>query len=261
MPLLIHADTLVGLKHWLMTFGMLELIPLIQSGSKKPIPHQALDDITAEAKTSLHVEFDGSSDSEESGSDSSVSSDQPSDWDEIMEDLATEVECLLVLDPIIRCPAPDIRTRRIHGKGKTAVDWEPHLSYSDKISNRFPNAPGKLVDRMARANWERFLRTKAAREKNMAAAEEQATGAAAAVAAGVQLENSLTEPTSKFNDSGVGTSIHAGSGYAETMMSYQASGRESVRIPPLSEDAKQGKPFDCVACGRQLTITNNSAWK
>lgn len=244
------------------------MIPLSHSESKPPISHQGLDDVTTEAKTSLHVDFDGSSDSEDSGSESSSSSDRANDWDEIQEDLATEVECLLVLDPIIRCPAPDIRKRRgNHGKEKIAIDWQPHQSYSDKITNRFPDAAAELVDRLARANWERFLKTKTAREENIAAAEEDAKAAEVAVAVvgaevGVQLEHALTDPvSSKFNDSGVGSSIRTDTSYAETIMSYQAQGRESVRVPPLPEGARQGKPFDCVACGRQLRIKNNSAWK
>lgn len=240
-------------------------MPLTCSEFKTTIHHQTLDDITAEAKTSLHVDFDGSSDSDGSGSDSSTSSNQASDWDEILEDFATEVECLLVLDPIIRCPAPDIRRRRGNrGKEKMAIDWEPHLSYSDKITNRFPNAPAKLVDRLARANWQRFLKTKTAREENIAAADKErvAEPTIAMLTPDAQLELALTELiSSKFNDSGVGTSVRTGSTYADTIMSYQAQGRESVRVPPLPEGAKQGEPFDCVACGRQLRITNNSAWK
>jgi hypothetical protein len=150
-----------------------------------------------------------------------------------------------------------------------SIDWQPHQSYSDKITNRFPEATSELVDRLARGNWERFLKTKTAREENMAAAAEEPKAAELAVVvagagagAGVQPEHALTEPvSSKFNDSGVGTSVRTGSSSADTVMSYQAQGRESVRVPPLPEGAKQGKPFDCVACGRQLMITNNSAWK
>lgn len=69
---------------------------------------------------------------------------------------------------------------------------------------------------------------------------------------------------SKFHDSGVGTSLGASLAptvsYAETTMSYNHDG-QSVRIPPLSKEAKSGLPFTCVACGRTVVITNNSGWK
>ncbi|RKK62106.1 hypothetical protein BFJ69_g17053 [Fusarium oxysporum] len=51
------------------------------------------------------------------------------------------------------------------------------------------------------------------------------------------------------------------SSYAETVMTYSGSGGQKTRIPPLSDEAKQGKSFPCVACGKVVRITNNSAWK
>lgn len=241
------------------------MIPLVSG--KNSISCQTLDDMTAEAKTALHVDLAGSSDGEDSDgedseSDSSSSSESSSSWDDILEDLATDVQCLIDLDQIIECPAPEAQ-KRGSGKGRMAPDWEPHLSYSDKIANRFPDAAASLVDRLARANWERFQRTNAAREMNIAAVkdEDQPATEAVVVTGAIQRAQSHAETVSKFNDSGLGDSVRTGSTYADTVMSYQAQGRDSVRIPPLPEGAKQGKPFDCVACSRQLIITNNAAWK
>lgn len=248
---------------------MEELIPQVDTAQS--ISHQTLDDIIAEAKTSLHVDFDSSSDSEESESDSSTFTDSEINWDDAIEDLKTDVQCLIELDLIIRYPAPDFHKRySSHGKKKMAPHWEPHLSYSDKIANRFPDAALSLVDWLARANWERFKKTNAIREENIAAAavtggegplligEAAVAADATGSARGAQ---TYVASGSKFHDSGLGDSIRAGGGYADTIMSYQAKGRESVRIPSLPQGAKEGKPFDCVACGRRLVITNNSTWK
>lgn len=252
------------------------MIPLVDI-AEDIISHQTLDDITAEARTSLHIDLDGSSDGDDSGSDSSSTFGDSSDnWGDMMDDLTTDVQCLIDLDLMIQSPIFDSLLRGCggHGKDKMAPDWEPHLSYSDKIVNRFPAAAAGLVNRLARANWERFQKTNASREKNIAVAaaaavndaEEQpiVQGIISAVVVtdgGSQIAESQTEPVSKFHDSGLGDSVRTGSTYADTIMSYQARGRESVRIPPLPEGAKQGNPFNCVACGRLMVIMNNSDWK
>ena len=44
-------------------------------------------------------------------------------------------------------------------------------------------------------------------------------------------------------------------------MSYGHSDSQSIYIPPLPEGAKEGVPFECLACGHQQVITNSSAWK
>lgn len=245
---------------------LLGVIPLVTSG-KKSIIHQTLDDITAEAKTVLHIDLEGSSDGEDSESDLSFESQSDDGWDDILEDLATDVQCLIDLDSLIQCPAPEIKERRGgRGKAKVAPDWEPYRPYSDMIAHRFPEAAVSLVDRLARANWERFQRTNAVREENIAAAAAgQAQATAAAVAAAVIVSGTRAQSSaatvSKFNDSGLGDSVRTGSTYADTVMSYRAQGQESVRVPPLPDGAKQGEPFNCIACSQQVTITNNSAWK
>jgi hypothetical protein len=106
------------------------------------------------------------------------------------------------------------------------------------------------------------MKSRAEREQNQATKNEQQCPKQPAVEA----EEAATvlapsELVSKFHDSGVGTSVQTGSLYAETVMTYRRQGTHSVRIPPLSEEAKHGKPFDCLACGKEVTIRSNSAWK
>lgn len=199
----------------------------------------------------MHEGYQDGSDFDDSDSDSSSVS-LSSDWDEIAEDIWTDVQCLHDLDPLIRFPAPDI-IQPSRDTQQEPVEWQPHIAYTDRIKFRFPDADPSLVDRLARANLERFQKGKADRRKN------QSAGIKSDEVAGTIAE--YTEPLSKFNDSGIGTSINTGSAYAETVMSYRQEGGESVKIPPLSKEAKQGKPFECVACGRKLVITNSSVWK
>lgn len=207
----------------------------------------------------MHECYQDASNSDDSDSGCSSIS-LSSEWDEIAEDIWTDVQCLLDLDPLIKHPAPDL-ARAPQLLQLTPSEWKPHVAYIDRIRSRFPKADPTLVDRLGRANWERFLKGNADREKNQKAEVEPAPEEQQA---GVDVAGTVahyTEPVSKFHDSGLGTSINTGSAYAETLMSYRQEGGESVKIPPLPKEAKQGNPFECVACGGKLVITNSSAWK
>lgn len=68
---------------------------------------------------------------------------------------------------------------------------------------------------------------------------------------------------SEFLDSGLGISLPAPTSYAETMISFMTSisGGKRIQIPLLPEEAKIGLKFECMACGKQVKITNNSEWR
>ncbi|KEY74960.1 hypothetical protein S7711_01308 [Stachybotrys chartarum IBT 7711] len=228
------------------------VLPLSNLGQveEMTISYSGLVSITTDASKEVLQDADGDSGDESASDSSSVLF--LDDWSEIAEDLSTDVQCILDLDPIIDCPAPD-QARSNTTRDRGTIQWQPHISYSDKIKNRFPKAEASLVERLAQANWDRFLRTKASRENYLAAqkcAEKE-----------VEMRGPLTEPVSKFHDSGLGTTAYSGTSYAETVMSYRANERDSIRIPPLPDGAKEGKKFDCLACGRRLIIKSNSAWK
>ncbi|KAF6784170.1 hypothetical protein CSOJ01_15786 [Colletotrichum sojae] len=214
-----------------------------------------LQSLTATARFTLQEGRQGS-DSEDSDSyASSVSeeSDMDVDWAEIADDLRTDIECLMDLEPLIKTPFIRPQSQnRVENSMPQPESWTPEKMYSDRIGHRFPKAQLDLVARLARANWHRFQRIQSEKERSVAAKKELAerevyVGPAATVV-------SSSEPASFFHDSGLGTSVATGSSYAQTTMSYQ-------QIPPLPMDAKKGVPFDCLSCGREVRITNNSDWK
>ena len=220
----------------------------------------------------------GSADSEsetdsDSDDDSTVSSTfYGQGLDEIARDLQTDTQCLMDLEPLIKAAVPDHQ----HGNAtelnsNTALkfsdslyhDWSPHLVFGDRVSRRFPQASAELVTRLAKANLERFLRTKSEREANCLARERAQMGLGDA-GEGQPCGTAQSEMGTKFHDSGIGTSIATPSSYAETVMSYGQKGNgdeKTLKIPPLPDDAKGGQKFECVACGNLVTITSNSAWK
>ncbi|KAL7800166.1 hypothetical protein V8C37DRAFT_364329 [Trichoderma ceciliae] len=172
---------------------------------------------------------------------------------EIAEDLRTDTCVLSGLDPLLKCPIFDLQLEdTVESYALSA--WSPEKLFADKIENRFPGADAPLASHLGKTNYERYLRCQAARdahesEEALPVTDQEGQGFTGTVIA-----------KSKFHDSGIGTSLGLTSSYAETIMSYNHEG-QSVRIPPLPKEAKEGLPFTCIACGRTVVITNNSAWK
>lgn len=185
-----------------------------------------------------HVADDSSSDSESEYSTVDVH--------ELAEDLKTDVDCLIELDQMIRDPATDPEPEMTEADVSLS-SWAPHHVFAHKIEHRFPGADAKLFSLLGMINYQRYLRCQAERDRNQVHAEQPEQ--AVEVTMG-----------SKFHDSGLGSSLNPTSSYAETIMSYR-DGNRSIRIPPLPEEAKRGKSFPCVACGRPVIITINSQWK
>ncbi|KAF5575530.1 ankyrin repeat [Fusarium pseudocircinatum] len=204
---------------------------------------ESLDDLSlpliamcAEASYLIHDDTDSSSDS---SSDGSLGS-KVDDMSEIIQDLRTDVECLVELDPLVRNPVPDTSSQK--QKHLETSDWVPQQAFCDKVEQRFPGADKSLILRLGEANW---LRYRSCQELRLA--EEE-------FAKELQPESKEDHKTvagSRFHDSGLGTSLPTMSSYAETVMTYSGSDGQRTRIPRLSEEAKQGKRFPCVACGRR----------
>ncbi|KAI0008187.1 hypothetical protein F4779DRAFT_588198 [Xylariaceae sp. FL0662B] len=190
---------------------------------------------------------------DEAGSDSDCSSQFSLDFEtdnigEVAEDLKTDVQCLMDLGPLLKNPVLDPPSP---GQNDIVIRWEPQEAYCDKVAQRFPSAEQSLVKKLGEVNLARYLRCQEERSKreNEFAVYEMAK------------ETSGTIANSKFQDSGLGTSIPASSSYAETVMTYNGIDGQKTRIPPIPDEGKNGKRFPCVACGRMVTIRTNSAWK
>ncbi|KAL8383143.1 hypothetical protein RB595_006753 [Gaeumannomyces hyphopodioides] len=167
---------------------------------------------------------------------------------DVIEDLKTDTTCLADLDHLLKDPILELDIERA-APGDRLLDWHPDRVYGHKIGARFPQADVSLVDWLGKANYVRYLRCQQARETCV----DDSTH----VAAPAQSETA----SSKFNDSGLGSSLPSTISYAETVMSYGGRGSQSVKIPPLTAEAKAGVPFSCTACGKAVSITSNSMWK
>lgn len=184
----------------------------------------------------------------DSSSDSGFSDSSTDLINDVLEDLKVDTTCLLDLEPLLSNPILRTDAEPAAVIDTTRITWTPHQPYSDKVSVRFPMAADDLVNRLGKANYERYLRCQEQKATNELG-DQAASGA-------------LDSASSKFHDSGIGSSLPtAASSYAETAMSYGMGEERRVRVPPLPAQAKEGLPFACVACGRWVKIVTNSAWK
>ncbi|KAI0184988.1 hypothetical protein EV127DRAFT_442655 [Xylaria flabelliformis] len=194
-------------------------------------------------------------DDDDGASSSDVSYDLESDsMEEIAQDLLTDTLCLMELDPLLKNPILDERDDEERAAAHhERTDWGPHHVYCERIQSRFPQAASPLILRLGKANLERYIRCQEERcnEPNSITGVEDA----------LLILRHADSVGSKFYDSALGSSVPPASSYAETIMSYRGKEGRSVRVPPLPPEGKTGHPFSCVACGRSVRISNNSAWK
>ncbi|KAL7948551.1 hypothetical protein V8C42DRAFT_254354 [Trichoderma barbatum] len=227
------------------------LVPLVDASSEKlralcsGVESSIEETAGIVAEESCRQSDDSSSDAASTFSDDDIY--------EIAEDLKTDTFVLSGLDPLLKYPIFDSQHDDTNDDYPIST-WAPEKLFSDKIENRFPIADAPLTLHLGKVNYERYLRCQAARE-----AQEDEESPPVAIQE-VQDRTGTIIASTKFHDSGVGTSIALTTSYAETTMSYNHDG-QSVRIPPLPKEAKTGLPFTCVACGRTVVITSNSAWK
>ncbi|KAI3542253.1 hypothetical protein CSPX01_07008 [Colletotrichum filicis] len=184
----------------------------------------------------------------------SESSTGSSDYDDddiiqITSDLETDTRSLMDLDALFSEPILDTGHMK-QSFPSSLHKWEPHEPYKHIITNRFPKADDGLITSLGKANYERFLRGQQRRNMSSLLRLEPSMLQ--------EIENS-DAASSKFNDSGLGSSIP--SSYAETIMSYHGGEGTSIRLPSLPKSAKDGLGFYCIACGLPKFVQTNSAWK
>lgn len=189
------------------------------------------------------------SDGDSDRSSHSEFSDLTSDTVEsVLEDLRVDTTCLQDLEPLLCCPILRTDPEPAATLDSTRITWSPHQLYSDKVSFRFPKAADDLIIRLGKANYERYLRCQEQRAANDSG--------------DCPPDQIADSSSSKFHDSGLGSSLASSpSAYAETVMSYGMGEGRRMRVPPLPAQAKEGLPFACVACGKWIKISTNSAWK
>ncbi|RWA09098.1 hypothetical protein EKO27_g6017 [Xylaria grammica] len=232
------------------------VLQVVPSKLIQEIPQHTLDEIRLLTAEGL-VEGDESDDGASLRDDSSDSDSD--DLAEVALDLETDTICLVEMDPVLKSPVLDTSHDKEKGAHHSSLlMWSPHQSYCERIESRFPQAENRLVLRLGRANYERFMRCRKMRE---AQEERDAVPDSRESVPLVLTQAKTVYGSSNFHDSALGSSLPTTSSYAETIMSYGGKDGNHTRIPPLPVEGRAGQPFTCIACGRSVLAPNNSAWK
>lgn len=171
----------------------------------------------------------------------------------VIEELAALIRNLVDLNAALDNAVIDPEYVRETAAPPTDLALAPHQFYSNCIREKFPKAAEGLIEYLGKANLDRYRYIRAQKESANLVEE-------AVVVKEAALQRDRGAPT--FHDSGIGTSLQK-SAYAPTMVSSLASteaGGES-KYPPLPEGAKDGVPFECDGCGRQVVITTRRLWR
>ena len=232
-----------------------ELIPLVRDPlpgalvrtSRQVAWAKELADIAASA---VYVNSDRDSDS-----DSDDDTIELTTLEDVAENLKVDVQCLVELGAGYEDPICDHFTEEPATVSNACETWDPSKYLASRIRQHYPGIEDDLSAALGISNWRRLDRLCATKERNSRNPDQATTETTAAI------NKASTLPTSRFQDSGLGTSISTPTSYADTIFSYHGSKGGSIRIPKLNEEALAGQAFDCDVCGVKLKITNTYVWK
>ena len=227
--------------------------------SNFPLPLADLQEGKDQYKTTLRVyqqnrwqisDNPTSSDSESELSGSGIHL-EPISMERVIRKIRTYTECLQDIGQSLQHPALDYsddeKTPFLEINQHSAEDY-----YTERLRAKFPTAEIDMLQCLGRMNWHRYQRVQKERELN---AQRQ----------GVIIPDGKSSAVySEFVDSGLGTCPPAAtSSYEASVKSLTSSvvGCKQVHIPPLSAEAKDGLPFDCVACGDRVSYTTDYNWR
>ncbi|KAK4119061.1 hypothetical protein N657DRAFT_650618 [Parathielavia appendiculata] len=200
---------------------------------------------------------DGSDTDSDSESDCS-SFTWESSVEDIIENIKTDIRCLVDLGPRYKEPIRDRTVAEVAAVPGPVSTWDQAEYLASRIRHRYPNVDVELARILGQANWDRFRRLSEYKEQNIREAQRPANKPEPA------LMLSGTVVASDFHDSGLGTSLATPSSYAETVLSYHGTKGGSIKIPPAPPEALEGKPFLCDICGRTCRLPGvnwKSLWK
>lgn len=204
------------------------------------------------------------SDSDEDTAETTDSEDYGVDAS--LQRLSFLVQCLFDLGDALDTPAQDPDYLNEPRTGSTSIRLAPYQAYVQKIRDRFPLAPMAVVENLGQANFRRHQQIIKRIEEEEEKEEEEAAQARAPTTQEATIDMSIRSATD-FKDSGLGSSIPQALetsklDYSEVSSVMSIMAEEAWKaFPQLTQDAKHGEPFHCVACGRMMIITKTGLWK
>lgn len=190
------------------------------------------------------------SDSESEDDDSSIRL-EPISIELVIRKIRTYTECLQDIGQSLDHPALDNSDDEETPFSK--IDLCSTEDYhAERLRAKFPTAEMNMLQCLGRMSWHRYQRVQKGRKRN---AQRQNV---------VVLDGKSSAVNTEFVDSGLDTSLPAAaSSHAAIKKSIMASVNDGkqIHIPPLSAEAKDGHPFECVACGDLVCYTKDHDWR
>jgi hypothetical protein len=210
------------------------------------------------------------------------------DLDEILDDVAIYIDCLIDLSLAIESPVVDLEPAdHSHQEFETFdVSSSKARAFCRRIRDRFPKMAKFLVERLGEANAARavrleFLQERTAEQEQVVICdpEESSYPMSEQIFPGSQPTMMITSGTYSTRQSDsifdklqlvpcmsrdrvVPEESQSFATLASFSTSYSTINEGHPRVPPLPDKAADGRPFTCLACHRTLTgITNRVAWK
>lgn len=171
-----------------------------------------------------------------------------------LNDLAPTIGSAVCADELSPLGSAEVSANNTKVTNHSTLELERAQShFIRQVRDKFPRSSETLAQRLGKANWNRF---KLLRQKKSQ----------------VQEDSGFVRPalpaSSKFHDSGIGTSMGRQSAHDESTLSHTSFASTAVegetahfRVPPTPAEVVQGKPFGCSICSQTLSLKNRVAWK
>ncbi len=239
------------------------LLPSLDGVAQQSVRQQSerTSEVAHLALSGVHQDDDSDSASD-SGSESSFGGSVACVIEDAIEDLKTDIQCLVDLGPRYKEPVRDKEAAKEEAAPlRTAPIWDPAEYLASRIRHRYPEGDAEFTRILGRANWDRLQRLYASKDANARDREAQQRPSLAQT----QLSGPpATVKGTEFHDSGLGTSVKTPSSYAETVLSYQGAQGGSVKIPPVPPECLKGGTLVCDICGVMCSLPASnpkSFWK
>ena len=211
------------------------------------------------------------------------------DLDEILNDIAVYIDCLMDLSLALESPVVDLEHGdNSHQEVETFdVSSSRAAAFCRRIRDRFPNVPKFLIERLGETNAARVVQLEALQER--VAEQEQVKVTSEPEESSYQISEqilSASQPRTTTTSDPYWTQqsdsifempqlvplmsrktvdpeeSRSYATFASFSTSFSAISEGRRRVPPLPEEAADGRPFTCLACHQTLTgITSRAAWK
>ncbi|KAK1754018.1 hypothetical protein QBC47DRAFT_385416 [Echria macrotheca] len=265
-----NLDEILADSKWLRHSTYRSLVSICRSLAERlaAVTISALDDKSrvlleasvAHAKEQIAVvtEIMQDEDGDDSDSDAdSISGLGHDAIDDIIEDLKTDVRCLVDLGPRYGEPVRDTAAEEKAADPSQYSAWNPGVYLASRIRDRYPDGDDALIKVLGQTNWDRALRLYERKEQSKLESNQSP----------VEIDTThRTVVASEFHDSGLGTSISTPNSYAQTVVSYAVANTNGspIRIPEPPPAALAGNPFPCSLCGARCffhRLTWKRGWK